>query len=109
MPPHEISHVVGDTKPPLLDMTIGQALARAAESWPDQPALISRHQNLRLTWAELKEAADALALGLAALGVRRGDRVGVWATNCAEWTIAQLATASAGMIQVNINPAYRLS
>ncbi|MEJ7927501.1 AMP-binding protein [Sphingobium sp. AN641] len=109
MTPAELSHVVGATEPPLLAMTIGQALARAAASWPDQPALISRHQHVRMTWAELRQAADDLALGLAALGLAPGDRVGVWATNCAEWTIAQFATASIGIIQVNVNPAYRLA
>lgn len=105
----QISHVTGETHPPLLEMTIGQALEQAELRWPDVPALVSRHQDLRFTWRELKDAADAFALGLLALGLARGDRVGVWAPNCAEWTIAQFATARAGIILVNINPAYRLA
>jgi fatty-acyl-CoA synthase len=105
---HEkISHVVGTSKPPLLELTIGEALGRAAERWSGKPALVSRHQDVRLTWAELKHAADTFALGLTGLGIGPEDRVGIWAPNCAEWTIAQLATARAGIILVNINPAYR--
>jgi fatty-acyl-CoA synthase len=106
---NQLSHVVGASEPPLLDRTIGEALALAAQSWPEAEALVSRHQNVRLSWSGLLAAADAFAAGLLALGLRRGDRVGVWAPNCAEWTIAQFATARAGMIQVNINPAYRTS
>lgn len=103
----QFSHVVGASEPPLIDRTIGVALELAVQQWPEAEALVSRHQNIRLSWAELKEKADAFAAGLLALGLRPGDRVGVWAPNCAEWTIAQFATARAGMIQVNINPAYR--
>jgi fatty-acyl-CoA synthase len=105
----ELSHVVGASEPPLIDHTIGVALELAAQRWPDAEALVSRHQNVRLTWAGLKAAGDAFAAGLLALGLRPGDRVGVWAPNCAEWTITQFATARAGMVQVNINPAYRAS
>ena len=105
----QFSHVVGASEPPLIEQTIGAALDRAAQLWPEAEALVSRHQNVRLSWAGLKAAADAFAAGLLALGLRPGDRVGVWAPNCAEWTIAQFATARAGMIQVNINPAYRSS
>ena len=105
----QASHVVGASEPAMLDLTIGQALKRAKERWPSEPALISRHQNRRLSWAELKDAVDDFALALIALGLEPGDRVGVWAPNCVEWTIAQLATASVGIIQVNINPAYRIS
>lgn len=105
----EPSHVFGASEPPLIGHTIGVALELAAERWPEAEALVSRHQNVRLSWAGLKAAADAFAAGLLALGLRPGDRVGVWAPNCAEWTIAQFATARAGMIQVNINPAFRTS
>ena len=101
------SHMVGATHRPLLDITIGEALERAVQKWPDELAMVSRHQDVRLTWAELKSAADTLALGLLALGLRPGDRVGVWAPNCAEWAIAQFATARAGFVLVNVNPAYR--
>lgn len=104
-----LSHCVGLTDPPLLEHTIGEALELAAQRWPEAEALVSRQQNVRLTWAGLKAAVDAFAAGLLSLGLRPGDRVGVWAPNCAEWTIAQFATARAGMVQVNINPAYRTS
>ena len=103
------SHVIGASGPPLIEQTIGAALELAAQRWPEAEALISRHQDVRLSWAGLKAAADAFAAGLLALGLRPGDRVGIWGPNCAEWTIAQFATARAGMIQVNINPAYRAS
>ncbi len=102
-----LSHVVGADHPPLLEHTIGQALEMAAARWPNAEALVSVHQNIRLTWTELLARSDAFAAGLLALGLEPGDRVGVWAPNCAEWTIAQFATARAGLIQFNINPAYR--
>ncbi|MAM38794.1 MAG: AMP-binding protein [Erythrobacter sp.] len=104
-----ISHVIGVKEPPLLEITIGEVLLGAAQRWPDELALVSRHQDVRLSWADLKDLADCFALGLLALGIERGDRVGVWAPNCAEWTIAQFATARAGIILVNINPAYRVT
>ena len=103
------SHVVGVFEPPLIDRTIGAMLDLAAERWPEAEALVSRHQGVRLSWAQLKAAADAFAAGLLALGLRPGDRVGLWAPNCAEWTITQFATARAGLILVTINPAYRTS
>jgi fatty-acyl-CoA synthase len=103
------SHVKGELTPGLMEATIGEALAAAAARWPDREALVSRHQGIRMTWRELAARADAFATGLLALGLTPGDRVGVWAPNCAEWCVAQFATARAGLIQVNINPAYRLS
>jgi fatty-acyl-CoA synthase len=104
-----LSHVIGESQPPLLEHTIGEALDKAVARWPDAEALVSVHQGLRFTWKEFARKVDDFAAGLLALGLRPGDRVGVWAPNCAEWTIAQFATARAGMIQVNINPAYRTS
>ncbi len=103
-----LSHVAGAAQPNLIDATISDAIVSAARQWPEQLAVISRHQNVRLTWLELKEAADSFARALLKLGLKQGDRVGVWAPNCVEWTIAQFATARAGLILVNINPAYRL-
>jgi fatty-acyl-CoA synthase len=103
----QISHVVGPTDPPLLEHTIGEALIRAAARWPGAEALVSVHQQIRWSWSELAARVDAVAAGLLALGLEPGDRVGVWAPNCAEWVVAQYATARAGMIQVNVNPAYR--
>lgn len=105
----QLSHVVGPAEPPLLEITIGDALNLAAQRWPGADALTSRHQDVCLTWSELKHSADAVACGLLALGVKPGDRVAIWAPNCVEWTITQFATARAGMILVNINPAYRTS
>ncbi|MCH7739638.1 MAG: AMP-binding protein, partial [Chloroflexi bacterium] len=90
-------------------MTIGEALDRAVEQWGTRPALIVRHQDIRWTYNELAEKSAALAEGLLAMGLKPGERIGIWAPNCWEWTVTQFATARAGMILVNINPAYRLS
>lgn len=103
------AHVRGATTPPLREETIGTALKAAAEKWPETEALVSVHQGIRWTYAELDAKADALAAGLLALGLRRGDRLGIWSPNNAEWTLTQFATAKIGVILVNINPAYRLS
>lgn len=105
----EDSKLSGSTKPPLLEYTIGQALDLAALAWPDDEALVSVQQSARLTWSQLRKRSDEFAAGLVALRLDVGDRVGIWAPNCAEWTITQLATARAGLILVNINPAYRVS
>ncbi|MEQ1783966.1 MAG: AMP-binding protein [Hyphomonadaceae bacterium] len=101
--------VRGANEPALLEHTIGEALARAAAQWPTREALVSVHQNLRYTYAQLAAEVDRIAAGFLTLGLVPGDRVGVWGPNCAEWALAQFATARAGLIQVNINPAYRLS
>lgn len=103
------SLVRGASEPPLLEYTIGDALLRAAKAWPTQEALVSVHQGIRWTYQQFADEVDRLAAGLLALDLQPGDRVGVWAPNCAEWTLVQFATARAGLIQVNINPAYRLS
>ena len=103
----ESSHVTGATTPPLYEDTIGAALKQAAVQWPEREALVSVHQNIRWSFAELDRRAGELAAGLLCLGIEPGDRVGIWAPNCAEWALTQFATAKAGMILVNINPAYR--
>ena len=108
-PGHTSSHVKGADQPPLLEITIGEALEQAVEQWGDRPALIVRHQDIRWTYNELAEKSAALAEGLLAMGLKPGERIGIWAPNCWEWTVTQFATARAGMILVNINPAYRLS
>jgi len=105
----ELSHVRGADAPPLMEETLGQALDLAVRRWGDAPALVSRHQAIRWTWRELRDRAEALAAGLVALGLRPGDRIGIWAPNCAEWTLTQFAAARAGLILVTINPAYRRS
>jgi fatty-acyl-CoA synthase len=93
---------------PLWEETIGQILDRAVERWGDCLALVSRHQSKRYSWRELRGLADCVARGLWSLGIRPGDRVGLWSTNCVEWTMVQLGCARAGAILVNVNPAYRV-
>jgi fatty-acyl-CoA synthase len=92
---------------PLLDRTIGEQLEHVAHQWPDQLALVSRHQARRFTWAELLDAADRVAHGLAKLGIGPKDRVGVWAMNCHEWMVVHMACARAGAVLVNVNPSSR--
>jgi fatty-acyl-CoA synthase len=92
---------------PLLNLTIGALLDRTASQFPDRLAVASRHQSARMTWAELSEAADRVSRGLWSLGVRRGDRVGLWSTNCIEWVVMHMGCARAGAALVNVNPAYR--
>ena len=102
-----LSFVSGVGTKPLLYQTIGNALQATAETFPQQEALVVRHQDVRWSYAELLQRADDLAAGFVALGFAPGDRIGIWAPNCAEWVLTQFATARAGLILVNINPAYR--
>ncbi|WP_395023155.1 AMP-binding protein [Dongia sp.] len=104
-----MSYVSGISDTPLLGKTIGQALDDAASTWADRPALIDRGTDTRWTWAELRDQADAFAAGLLALGLKPGERIGVWSLNRAEWALTQFAAAKAGLILVTINPAYRLT
>jgi len=92
---------------PLLELTIGDLLHRTADRFPDRLAVASMHQGKRLTWAELSAEADRAARGLWSLGIRRGDRVGLWSTNCIEWIVMHMGAARAGAALVNVNPAYR--
>ncbi|HKE43808.1 MAG TPA: AMP-binding protein [Steroidobacteraceae bacterium] len=103
------SHVRGATDIPLIEDTIGVAFDRAASRHGDREALVAVHQGVRWTYRQLRDRANSLAIGLLQLGLAPGDRVGIWAPNCAEWLLTQLATAKAGLILVNINPAYRRS
>jgi fatty-acyl-CoA synthase len=103
------SYVHGSSGAPLIGKTIGSFLDDVAARDGSRLALVVRHQNVRWTYAELKERSADFAAGLLELGLNPGDRIGIWAPNCAEWTLAQFATAKAGLILVNINPAYRLS
>ncbi|HEX3881946.1 MAG TPA: AMP-binding protein [Stellaceae bacterium] len=103
------SYVHGASETPLIGETIGVHFDRIAARFPDRDALIVRHQQIRWTYAELKAQVDAIAAGLLALGLEPGQRVGIWSPNNAEWVLAQFATAKAGLILVNINPAYRLA
>lgn len=102
------SYASGTSEQPLLFKTIGMALQDAADLWGEREALIVCHQGVRWTYDELLAQVDAFAAGLIELGLEAGDRVGVWSPNNVEWVVAQLATARVGLIQVNINPAYRL-
>jgi fatty-acyl-CoA synthase len=103
------SYVHGASATPLISNTIGQFFDFACEKWAARPALVVRHQEVRLTYGELREKVDQLAAGLLALGLEPGDRIGIWSPNNVEWVLTQFATAKIGLILVNINPAYRLS
>ena len=103
------SYTSGPSSVPLIGDTIGTYIDRVAAANPEREAVVSVHQEARLTYRQLREATDEFARGLAALGVRHGDRVGIWSTNTVEWVIAQFATPKIGAILVNINPAYRSS
>jgi fatty-acyl-CoA synthase len=103
------SYVHGTSATPLIGQTVGAYFDEAARRWAGSEALVVRHQGVRLTYAALKEKVDQFAAGLLALGLVPGDRVGIWSPNNAEWVITQFATAKAGLILVNVNPAYRLA
>jgi len=98
-------HGVSDKK--LIGETIGMFFDRQVERFRDREALVVRHQKVRWSWGELGRRVDDLAAGLMTLGLERGDRVGIWSPNTSEWTLAQFATAKAGLVLVNVNPAYR--
>jgi fatty-acyl-CoA synthase len=102
------SYASGAADPPLIRECIGQVLKDAATAYRDQAGLIVRHQGRRYTYGELEEEVQRAARGLLSLGIQAGDRVGIWATNCAEWVITQFATARIGSILVNINPLNRV-
>ncbi|MEX2982497.1 AMP-binding protein [Streptomyces sp. C36] len=102
------SHTSGPTDTPLLEHTIGADLARTVERFADREALVDVQGGRRWTYAEFGAAVAEVALGLLAKGVRKGDRVGIWAVNCPEWVMVQYATARIGAIMVNVNPAYRV-
>ena len=104
-----LSYADGASATPLLGETIGDNLARTAAAHPDADALVSCHQGLRWTYAELDEHVDRAAAALIAAGLEAGDRLGIWSPNRAEWTLLQYATARVGIIQVSVNPAYRTS
>ena len=103
------SYVCGIADAPLLGDTIGRSLDRAVRRWGDREALVSPSHGVRWTWTEFAERVDALAAGFLALGLERGERIGIWSLNRPEWTLTQFAAAKAGLILVTINPAYRLS
>jgi fatty-acyl-CoA synthase len=103
------SYVSGTSDVPLRYLTVGAALEEAAARWPERDALVCPHQDIRWNYAQLNEAADGLAAGFLRLGLAPGDRVGIWSPNRAEWVVTQFAAAKAGLILVNVNPAYRIA
>src|SRR5947209_5875741 len=107
MPARSYSHGASDE--PLLGDTLGENLRATAARNPDSPALIVRQQAIRYSYAQLLEQAALCARGLIARGVQRGDRVGIWSPNRAEWVVLQYGSALAGAVLVNVNPAYKTS
>ena len=103
------SYVHGASSVPLLGKTIGQQFDETAARFAERDALIVCHQDVRWSYGELKHEVDAVAAGLLTLGLERGDRIGIWSPNNSEWAVSQFASAKAGLVLVNINPAYRLS
>jgi fatty-acyl-CoA synthase len=101
------SHVVGRKEPPLLNETIGANLRHTVERTPDSPAVISTFQGIQLSYEQFWSEVQRVAAGFAALGMQKGDRLGLWACNSAEWTIVQYSAAEIGLIMVSLNPAYR--
>jgi fatty-acyl-CoA synthase len=104
-----LSYAHGISTTPLLNDTLGGILDKAAERWPGREAAVVRDQNVRMTFAQLRDEVDRLATGLIALGLQPGDRIGLWSPNKIEWVLSQYATAKAGLILVNLNPGYRVA
>jgi fatty-acyl-CoA synthase len=103
----ELSIAAGDTSVPLLERTISEDLERTIERFPERDAVVSPLEGIRLSYAELGREVDRVAKALMATGLDVGDRLGIWSPNCTAWVLLQYATAKAGIILVNINPAYR--
>ncbi|WP_375185542.1 AMP-binding protein [Pseudoalteromonas sp.] len=103
------SYYQGRTDIPLIEQTIGQYLDNIVDNYPDHPAIVVHHQQIRLTYRQYQQQINQLAMGLLSLGVKPGDRVGIWSPNNIEWCLTQFATAKIGAIMVCINPAYRPS
>ncbi|MDK9683551.1 AMP-binding protein [Pseudoalteromonas shioyasakiensis] len=103
------SYYQGRTDIPLIEQTIGQYLDDIVDNYPDHPAIVVHHQQIRLTYRQYQQQINQLAMGLLSLGVKPGDRVGIWSPNNIEWCLTQFATAKIGAIMVCINPAYRPS
>lgn len=107
MQQQRLSYASGPSAQPLLGMTIGEKFDQACQQYADQEAIVSAHQNRRLSYKELQDEVNAFACSLLQLGLKKGDRLGIWSPNCVEWTITQFAAFKAGIILVNLNPAYK--
>src|SRR6202046_2975322 len=105
----KLSYVHGASEQPLIGQTIGQFFDAVCDKWPTRPALVVRHQNVRLSYGALRQQVDRLTSRLLTLGLHPGDRIGIWSPNNSEWVLTQFATAKSGLILVNINPAYRIA
>ena len=101
------SYVSGTSDRPLLFRTVDGVLKAAAAEHPTRPALVVTHQSMRFTYAELDREVERVARGMIACGLEVGERIGIWAPNCAEWVLTMFAAARAGLVLVNLNPAYR--
>ena len=101
-PTRQWSYTSGTSDTPLLGLTIGDMFDQTATTYPDHPALISRHQNIRLTYQELQAQVNQCARAMLHLGITKGQRVGIWSPNRAEWCITQFATAKIGAILVKM-------
>jgi len=106
--PSTMSYASGTSQQPLLGLTIGAQFDEIVAAYPERPAIVSVHQAIRLTYAELAQAVDTLARALMAVGLSKGDRIGIWSPNNVEWLMTQYASAKVGAILVTINPAYRV-
>lgn len=95
-------------KSPLLEVTVGKLLENAAERWPNRDVVISIHKNTRMTYSELLSRANKLAAGLKKIGLRKGDRIGLWSPNEIEWLVSYMASARVGLVATALNPAYQL-
>ncbi|KAL6268500.1 hypothetical protein P5V15_001632 [Pogonomyrmex californicus] len=105
----KVAHMINSGEFPIVDKTIGQLLSEAAAAWPERTSIVSIHQNIRLTFSELLRRVDSLAAGFKKLGLKKGDRLGIWGPNDLEWIIASLSASRIGLIVVAINPAYQQS
>ncbi|WP_448678424.1 AMP-binding protein [Delftia acidovorans] len=105
----EMSYSRGATDTPLIEETIGAFFDAMIERFPDKEAVVSCHQGIRYTYLELQREVDRMASALLRAGLKPGDRIGIWSHNNVEWLVTQFATAKAGVILVNINPAYRVA
>ena len=108
-PAQSLSYAKGPTDKSLIEKTIGEMFDEIASKYEDNEALVSRHQEQRFTYSQLKDKVDELAIALLGFGVKKGDCVGIWSPNNSEWVLTQFATAKIGSILVNINPAYRVT